>query len=168
MRLKYLFIFTLLISANWCMGQDDGSFTVQVSSDSVLMGNTLTLKYSLENMEGEFIAPDLSDFRVVSGPNVSSQFSSINGRVSQKSSYTYYLIPLSQGIASIGGAKVGFDNDWVQIDPIEIIVLDNPHGIEDNYGNPLSIRRGQMNRDTLTPKQKSLLEKLKKGKRRKI
>ena len=162
-----LLIITLLCSS-FGFSQNDGTFTMDVSSDTVLLGNTFTLTYSIENLEGEFVPPDLSDFRVVHGPNVSSQFSSINGVVSRRSSYTYYLLPIEEGVGTIGSAKVGYDNEWAELEPVLIIIMDNPFGHENNFGSPLMKSQKQMKGDTLTEKQKLLLQKLKKGKRKKI
>jgi len=150
-------------------GQDqESSFTMNVSSDTILMGNHFTLTYSLENLEGEFIAPDLSDFRVLSGPNVSSQFSSINGRVSQKSSYTYYLMPNDEGQSQIGEAKIVSSNDEIILEAVSIFVLENPEGIQELFGAPRMFQNQKNRMDTLTEAQKILQKKLKKGKKHKI
>lgn len=149
-------------------GQVDGSFTMELSSDTVLMGNTIALSYNIEKIVGEFVAPDLSDFRIVAGPNVSSQYSAFNGKVSQKSSHTYYLMPLELGIGNIGMAKIGSNEKWVELDPVNVTVLENPHGLEESFGSPLTRRSAIPNQDTLSQKQKILLEKLKKGKKKKI
>ena len=164
-----LFLFTtiLLIGAD-VVSQNDGSFTMDVSSDTVLMGNTFTLSYTIENLEGEFAPPDLSDFKIVHGPNVSSQFSSINGVVSRRSSYTYYLLPILEGVGMIGSASVGYDDTWTELEPVKITIVDNPFGQEGNYGSPFMKSQKQIKGDTLSEKQKLLLQKLKKGKRKKI
>ena len=148
--------------------QSDGSFTLELSSDTVLMGNTISISYNIENLEGEFVAPDLEDFRIVAGPNVSSQYSSFNGRVTQRSSHTYYLMPKDIGISTIGEAKILTGMEEIGLDAIRITVLDNPHGLEESFGSPLSRRQGVSNQDSLSQEQKTLLEKLKKGKRKKI
>jgi hypothetical protein len=148
--------------------QPDGSFTLELSSDTVLIGNTISISYNIENLEGEFVAPDLEDFRIVAGPNVSSQYSSFNGRVTQRSSHTYYLMPKDIGISTIGEAKILTGMEEIGLDAIRITVLDNPHGLEESFGRPLSRRQGVSNQDTLSQQQKTLLEKLKKGKRKKI
>jgi len=148
------------------IAQQEGSFTMTISSDTVLMGNTIQLSYSVENLEGQFIAPDLSDFRVVSGPNVSSQFSSVNGKVTQSSSYSYHLLPLSPGVATIGSAELK-SNESVSLDGANIAVLDNPHGLEQQYGQPFKSIH-QIERDSLSENQIEILKKLKSGKRRKI
>lgn len=164
--------FTFLVTVCSClagMAQENGQFTMEISSDTVLMDNRIMLRYSIENLEGEFEAPDLADFIVVSGPNVSSQFSSVNGRVSQKSSYSYYIVPRAEGIAHIGSAKLTGRDETITLEGRDIRVLSNPHGVMDQYGRPLNYSKTRgIEQDTMTAAQKILQQKLKKGKRHKI
>ncbi|MEE9374406.1 MAG: BatD family protein [Saprospiraceae bacterium] len=168
MKYQYFFILMFFFIMATISGQVENNFTMDLSSDTVLIGNTITLSYSIENVNGEFVAPDLSDFRIVSGPNVSSQYSSINGNVNQKNSYTYFLMPIRRGVANIGKARVGFKDKWITLDPVIITVMDNPYDMDIGYGMPLKQITNGIKGDTLTEKQKLLLQKLKTGKSRKI
>jgi len=51
----------------------DVVFKQELSYDTVYMGNALQIKYSIQNANGDFQAPDFDGFVIVSGPNVSSQ-----------------------------------------------------------------------------------------------
>ena len=119
----------------------DAKFTVEVSMDTVLLGNYFELKYSIENTQAQqFEAPDLSAFRVVGGPNSSSSMSIVNGQVSQSSSYTYYLEPVEIGLYAIPPAYMTAEDAELETPPMEIIVLPNPEGIIQQPNRP-GVRR---------------------------
>ena len=69
-------------------------FTVEVSNDTLLLGNYFELKYTIENTSGNhFDPPKLEKFHVIGGPNTSTSMSIVNGEMSQSSSYAYYIEP---------------------------------------------------------------------------
>jgi uncharacterized protein (DUF58 family) len=119
-----MLIFPLLVSA-----QDNVSFTVEVSSDSVLMGNRIRVVFTVEGQSDDFQAPYFKEFDLISGPNVSSSFSVINGSASQKTSYTYYLKPREVGSYYIEPASVAVGGEILETTPIPIMVVPNPEGI---------------------------------------
>ena len=108
-------------------------FEMHVSYDTVYMGNYVGVKFSLENGKGEFVPPTFEDFRIVSGPNISSQFSMINGEVSQSSSYEYILEPTNLGVFIVESGKISVDNQVYASDPAYLTILDNPEGIRQDY-----------------------------------
>lgn len=122
------FVFYSLLS----FGQNTAKFTVQVSNDSILMGNTFQVVFSLENAQGNnFQAPDLSlFFDVISGPNVSSGMQMINGQINQSISYTYYLQPREIGVFFIEAASIETAENYLETAPLEVIVVPNPKGIQ--------------------------------------
>ncbi len=106
------------------------SFAISVSSDSVLLGNVIAVTFSLDNSEGEDVSfPDFVDFSTVSGPNVSSSMSIMNGQVSQSISYTFYLEPLNVGDAYIEPASIKTNEGYLETLPQLIKVYPNPDGI---------------------------------------
>ncbi len=110
--------------------QKTPKFTVEVSSDSILLGNYFMVKFTLENANvDDFQAPDFSDFSVVSGPNISSSMSVINGEVSQKASYTFYLEPKDIGNFYIQPASVNTGDEILETTPLGVLVVPNPEGI---------------------------------------
>ena len=105
-------------------------FTVEVSSDTVLLGNYFELKFTIENTSATgFEVPDLHEFNVIGGPNTSSSMSIINGQVSQSASYTYYLEPTDIGVYTIKPAYLTTGEVALETPPIDIIVVPNPEGI---------------------------------------
>ena len=104
-------------------------FKVELSRDSVLIGNTFTLTYVLENIKGEFEAPDLTELNVLSGPNMSSSFQMINGDTKQSVSYSYIIKPLEEGEILIDQAFVVGEQETYESDFIRVNVFPNPDGI---------------------------------------
>ena len=105
-------------------------FTVELSTDSILMGNFFTVRFHLENAKGDqFEAPNFKDFRILSGPNVSSSLSIVNGESSQSITYTYRLQPKEIGNYYIEPASIAVDNAVLETMPVEVMVVPNPDGI---------------------------------------
>ena len=100
-----------------------GSLSVKVDKDTLYQDEVIKVEFLLDNISGNFIAPDFNGFRMVSGPNTSSSFSMINGVVSQKKSYSYVLMPEATGDLQIGEAIVSTDDDKLITDPVTVYVL---------------------------------------------
>jgi len=126
--MKYL-IFLFLFFTNIVVGQD-ATFSVSISTDSLLIGNDVEVRFTLENAQGQtFEAPDFENFTVVSGPNQSSSFSMINGAVTQELSYSYYLNPIEVGTFYIAPASIQVEGELMSTEAVEIIVYPNPDGV---------------------------------------
>lgn len=112
-------------------------FTVEVSTDSILMGNYFEVRFVLENANGnDFEAPDFSDhFNVVGGPNFSSSFSMVNGGMTQSQTITYYLEPKDIGAWYILPASVNTGEKILETAPLEVLVVPNPDGIKQSPPN---------------------------------
>lgn len=171
MRISISTLLVFLMAS--CLGLYAQSLNVSVSNDTVLLGNQIRLTYDLENLDAEIQNPYLENCRVM-GPSVSSQYQNINGEVSQKKSYTYFLTPLTDGQLIIEGITIESGEDTINSDPIEITVLPNPDGIIEEepemnnggfqnfyFGSPLDIE----NKEELQKKSNSIKSK---RKRRKI
>jgi hypothetical protein len=115
-------IFVTLFIIQITFGQK-GSLTVKVDKDTVYLDEVLKVEFLLDNLTGNFRAPDFIGFRIVSGPNTSSSFSMVNGEVNQKKSYSYVLVPQSIGAQFIGAATVQNDDGLVTTEPLDIFVL---------------------------------------------
>lgn len=175
--IKIIFTLTFFFFLCHLVLSQESIFKVEISSDSILMGNYISLKYSIENLDGQFIAPDFEGFRVISGPNVSYQFSMINGTITQRSSRSYHLLPLKDGELIIEAASIDKGDGKITLDPITLVVLPNPDGHIDNPGSTMEFRKTMLGGqsgiesapvDTLSEAQKLLRKKLKKGKKYKI
>lgn len=106
------------------------TFTINVSNDSVLLGNMIAVTFSLENISGDELEfPNFEGFSKVSGPNTSSSMSIMNGEVKQSMSYTFYLEPQNVGDAYIEPASVKTKDGYLETMPYLIKVYPNPDGI---------------------------------------
>lgn len=111
-------------------GQKAPKFTVEVSTDSILLGNTVQVKFTLENASGDnFQAPVFEGFHVVSGPNFSSSVSIVNGEVSQTAAYTFFIEPNDIGNYYIQAASIQVGKDVLETKPLQVIVVPNPDGV---------------------------------------
>ncbi len=124
-------LFVLLPLAGFAQDKP-AKFTVTVSADSILMGNYFEVKFSLENAGGkDFEAPDFGEhFKVVSGPTHSTSMSIVNGELTQSATITYYLEPKDPGVFYILPASINTGDTILETDPLEVMVVPNPDGIE--------------------------------------
>lgn len=110
--------------------QDAAQFSVNVSTDSVLLGNYFAVTFSLANGEGEdFVFPEFADFQVVGGPNYATSINIVNGQMSQSLSYTFYLEPREVGEFWLDPASVAVNGTYLETEPILVQVAPNPEGI---------------------------------------
>jgi len=111
--------------------QNDPEFTVEVSTDSLLMGNYLEVTFTLKNAGGQnFRPPTFDGFQVVGGPNQSTSMTIVNGEVSQSISYSYYIEPTDIGAFWIEPASIEAEGHILETTPTQILVVPNPDGIK--------------------------------------
>jgi len=121
-------IFILFFNITTILGAQ--SFEVSVSSDSVLYGNYVEVHFTMENLDGEFEAPDMSEFIILSGPNVSSTMQIINGKMSSQKSYSFFIKPKEIGSHYFKPAYLITHEKTYETKPLEINVFHNPEGLE--------------------------------------
>lgn len=125
-----ILLFILCTYFSFSISAQEPTFSLNVSTDSILMGNYLIATFSIENGDAKnFEAPNFEDFNIVGGPNQSSSISIVNGVSSQSLSYSYYLEPKEEGIFYIEPASVEIDGNFLETSPYEIRVAPNPEGI---------------------------------------
>jgi hypothetical protein len=117
------FIFALVFLFCGFLHAQQGSFTVKIDKDTMFADEVVKVDFYIDNLTGNFTAPDFSEFRLVSGPNTSSSMSIINGSVSQKKSYSYLLMADKTGTLQIGSAILKSEGDIIETDPVRIVVL---------------------------------------------
>lgn len=115
--LSTISLFIASIAAALCQ---DGNLTVRINTDSLSKNDVLTVSFTLDNLVGNFTPPSFDGFTVVSGPNVSSSYSMINGNVSQKKSYSYNLVANKSGDLTIAPALVETEGDRITTNPIRV------------------------------------------------
>lgn len=173
---KLFFVFAMIAFSSFTYAQENVKFSVEVSNDSILMGNYFKVKFSLENAKGDqFVAPIFEGFNVISGPNFSSSMSIMNGEMSQSVSYTYYLEPKDIGNFYIQPASINVGEDVLETQPLEVMVVPNPDGIKqkieepNQYGNRFKDFWGPRFKEFRSPRMqpKDKLEKEKEPKKKK-
>ncbi len=118
-----------LVFTTTMLGQTE-KFTVEVSNDSILLGNTIEVSFIIENADGRtFTNPNFEGFDIISGPNSSSSFSMINGETTRSFTYSYFLQPKDVGTYYIEPASIEVDGKFLETKPVELLVVPNPDGI---------------------------------------
>lgn len=119
----YLVFFCLSWYSIGVFGQ---SLEVNVSFDTLYLGNSLKITFTAENTNGD-IAVDLTGLPIVSGPNTSSSISIMNGQRSATQEITYYAKPTQVGPLTIPAASIV--EDGLETHPYVVLVVDNPDQI---------------------------------------
>ena len=100
--------------------------TLEVRPAQVSLNQQLTLTITTTNSNTNEVEqpslPTLMGFRVVSGPNVSSQFQWINGRSSSSKSYSYVLLPTKKGTFTLGPVEIQAGSEIVFTNSFEVTV----------------------------------------------
>jgi hypothetical protein len=98
---------------------------VDVSADTIRVGETVEVTYTIENGDGNFTMPDMKGLPVISGPNSSSSFMYANGKMTSSQSYAVTLMGLEAGKLLIPETAYKTGKDTLSIKAVEVIVLDN-------------------------------------------
>ncbi len=120
MKIRYYMIVLLVLCTHVLYAQV--KFTSSSSRSQVGTGETFEVTFSLNGNGSSFTAPDFNGFQVVSGPNVSSSYSSINGRTSVSNSYSFYLTTIKEGTYTIDPASIVVDGRRLLTSPITVKV----------------------------------------------
>ena len=98
--------------------------TASVNKTKIGLQENFELSFKLEGNAKSFNPPPLDEFRILSGPNRSSQTSIINGRMSQSMSYSYILRPRTPGKVVIEGATAEIDGKTIEANQITVEILE--------------------------------------------
>lgn len=116
-------ILFLLIVVSVSFGQ-----TFKTTADRTTVGQNerfqvfFTFEGNSSNVSG-FKPPSFDGFKILSGPNQSTNMQIINGQVSSSITFTYILTPTQLGDFTIGKASVNFDGSKYETDPLAIKVV---------------------------------------------
>jgi len=115
-------IITIIGLIFWIGANAQPSVKVEVSADTIALGEIVEVTYTIENGDGKFQAPDFKGLPVVSGPNTSSSFIYQNGKMSSSQTYAYLFRPQEEGTMKIPEAAYVDQSQTLKIDSVEIIV----------------------------------------------
>ncbi|MBD3409572.1 MAG: hypothetical protein GF419_05130 [Ignavibacteriales bacterium] len=157
------------------------SFTANPSATTVAVGQRFQISFTFahEDISGlsGFRAPDFRDFQVISGPNSSQSVSIVNGVMSAKLSYVYYLVPRAEGTVTVGAASVNYRGETYRTKPFTVTVQagspgggsrpapranqpDRPQSVEDEIEENLFIRAFVDKRDVWKGEQATVTYKM--------
>ena len=129
MRLTALSLGIWLLIAGRAWGQDT-QVTASVGSDSVGVQDQVQLSIIVSGKDSGDAEPpritSLQGFRIVSGPNVSTQFQWINGRTNSSKSFIYVLIPEKEGQFTIDPVEVRVGGKGYRTQPLQVRVTSAP------------------------------------------
>lgn len=144
---KNIYFSLLFVLSSLSILAQDAKLIVEISNDTLLIGNYIQVKFTLENFGGQFEMPELDGLRVISGPNTSSSMSMINGEIEQSSSYAFYLEPLDVGISTIGSSYIVTEQGTLESQPITLFVQSNPDGVQLNPQNLIIVEEVTLGKD---------------------
>lgn len=125
------------------------------SKSSVQVGEQFRVVFSVNQQAESFSGPDFSGFRVLSGPNQSTNqsYQFINGKVSQsfQITYTYYVQAAKEGSYTIPPARVTVDGKSFESNSLSISVTQGsapaPSGTQTQPQRQASGNQGTVNKD---------------------
>ena len=133
---KYLFfLMSILLSGFLCA--QDVKFTAATSHTEVNTGDRFQIQFTANANITNFKAPDLSDFRVLSGPNQSTSMSWVNGNMTSSISYSFVLMAVKEGTFTIKPALAAFDGNAYKTNSLTI-----------NVGKGVNVQQQQQNNKT--------------------
>jgi len=107
-------------------------FTASAPSQ-VQVGQRFQVTWELNGNGSNFIAPEITDFQVLGGPNQSTSMQFINGNMSQSISYSYVLRAAKEGEFTIAPAKIKLNGNVVESNALTINVIQGAQ--QANTGN---------------------------------
>lgn len=132
LKLKYLFV---LLAGSLFSGIAFGQKLTASGPNQVQVGQRFQVTWELNASGSNFVAPEITDFQVLGGPNQSTSMQFVNGSMSQSISYSYVLRAAQEGEFIIGPAKIKVDGDVVESNKLTIKVLkDNAQQLSNTGG----------------------------------
>jgi BatD DUF11 like domain len=98
------------------------SFTAVTSHNVVKTGDRFQIQFTANTKISNFKAPKLNNFRVLSGPNQSTNMSWVNGKTTSTISYSYVLMAIKEGNFTVGSAVATANGKAYKTNPIKIKV----------------------------------------------
>jgi hypothetical protein len=120
--IKYNILTLLAILMTSFSFAQDVTFTAATSHDVVKTGDRFKIQFAANTEVSNFKAPKLNNFRVLSGPNQSTQMSWVNGKTTSSISYTYILMAVKEGEFTIGPAVASVNGTAIKTNSLKIKV----------------------------------------------
>ena len=147
---KFLLILVFLTApGSYAISFAQASFTAVCPQKKIGKNDYLQVQFKVENASHveTIIPPSFKNFSIASGPNQENGMTSINGKVDQYVSVSYYLKPNSPGHYTIGSAVAKADGKEFHSKPLDVEVTNSatqsssansPANSLSAFGNPLA------------------------------
>jgi len=122
MHIRYYILFYLGLLTNVLLAQTV-RFSASASKTQVATGEVFEVTFSINTNAGSFSPPSFDGFEVVSGPNMSSSMTSVNGNSSMSLEYSYGLVPVKTGTFVIRAASIVAGGKKYSSSPLRITVV---------------------------------------------
>ena len=100
------------------------TFEAETDTREVVLGSAFEVSFTLKDAQGaRFVAPDFSNFKVVSGPSEMRGMTIINGRSTTRQSWSFELEPKRTGNFSIGSASITVNGKTLTTNTLAIKVV---------------------------------------------
>ena len=113
--------FLVLLLGSFAFAQDV-SFSAGASHTTVKTGDRFQIQFKANAKVGNFKPPSLKAFRVLSGPNQSTNMSWVNGKTTSTISYNYVLMAIKEGDFTIGPAVASANGKAIKTNSLKIKV----------------------------------------------
>jgi len=120
MKKRITLIIGLLLCTNLLFAQS--KFVATASKTNVGVGEQFEVDFTINAGGTHYTQPDFHDFQVLSGPNISSSFASINGVSTMSISYGYILTATKEGTFTIDEAAIVLNGHTLTTSSIKIKV----------------------------------------------
>ena len=98
------------------------SLSVSISADTIGLEDAVKVSYKLSGAQEKIEILPWEGLQQVTGPNVSSSFSFVNGVSYKEYSESYILVPKYEGVIYIPSASVVIDGEPIDTEPIELFL----------------------------------------------
>lgn len=138
-----LFILPMILNAQ--------SFKATVDRTSIPQNVQFQVYFTFDgedvNKVRNFSPPNFSGFRILSGPNQSSNMTFINGKVSASLTYSYILVGTDIGDFTIGTASVEYDGKRYQTEPIKLSVIKGNPTAQNNQQSDVNVSEEELSKN---------------------
>ena len=123
---RYLVILFLFFFHSGSVLSQDPVFVAVVSSTRIMQHSVFEIQFELQNAtSNEFQPPDFKNFKVISGPSLSSSTVIVNGKVTRGASWSYSLLATTPGTHTIGQATVVAGRRKLASRPVTVTVVES-------------------------------------------
>ncbi|MES2276700.1 MAG: BatD family protein [Bacteroidota bacterium] len=120
---KKLYILSVLLLWASVLFAQNTTFTAAVAKTEVAVGEQFEVAFTLNGNGERFAAPGFGGFQILSGPNVSTSMTSINGSTTTSISYSYILAADREGDFVIGPGSLYVNGHIMVTRPIRMHVV---------------------------------------------